>query len=283
MEHPLRPLLSGPVVGLLVSKNEADILPRALRSMGPYCDAIYALIGDDESAEFVKQYGSDHNVRLCLRDSDVEAAPFKDYHRQALLMAAQSDYPPNGEGNGWFLILHGDEIWFDDPIACALMAERLPQRSGEPGWDTVTCDMAQSYLSLTAGDWVDFPACKEQRMFRNVTGIGYPYGQNYKTTPEGISGKSFTDYRPVIRHFTYRNPDQAWRMAWESYTLRRARQSSHDWILERRTAYTVESPSSGLPLREWQSVAEESQLIAERRMKPRVRPWWHMIRRPEGD
>lgn len=269
MEHPLRKHLSGPIIGLMVTKDENDFLPRVIYRMFPYCDSVYALAGDDQAEHMLLQA----RVNACLRDKDVGASPFKDFHRQRLIELAQKDFPPRDNGNGWFIILHGDEIWHDDPVAYALFTEHLPQGYGEPGWDTVVCDMAQSYLTRRKADMVCFPACREERMFRNVPGLHYERGQNGIVRPLGISGRHFTQYRPVVRHFTYRNPEQAWRMAWDSHTFRRARQSSHDWILEHNTCYTDYSPITGEPLRNWKNVEKEVNQRRSIHIDPIIEQW----------
>jgi hypothetical protein len=278
--HPLRQFLSGPLIRLLVTKWEEDILPRVLTRMAPYCDAIYALAGDEPSHTLLAGH---EQVAKVISDSDVGAAPFRDWHRQTLIEMAQVDWPPRLHGNGWFLILHGDEIWHDDPIECAFIAEHLPQKPNAPGWDTVVAEMAQSYLSHRTGDWVEFPACREERMFRNVPGLHYGDRQNGRITPLGISQTHWAEYRPVIRHHTYRSADQSWRMAWDSYTLRRVRQASHDWILERRTAYTDYSPQTGHALTEWHTVSEKSAALRDKHIGPRVAAYYELAKsRLEG-
>lgn len=253
---PLNKLLRGPIIGLLVIKDEADFLPEVLAWAAPLCDAIYGLLGDEPSRAVALECGK---LAGYVMDSDVKAAPFKDHHRQVLLEMAQRDFPPTTAG-GWFLILHGDEIWEDDPRVAALVSENMTQREGEPAWDTIVCDMAQFYLHPQGGEWVAWPPYKEQRMFRNVAGLNYPFGQNYKITPVGISGRHYGNYFPLVRHHAYRNPDQAWRMAYSQHIHLRCRQMAHDWILERRSCLTEAQPNTDQPLIPWEQAKQDAEL-----------------------
>jgi hypothetical protein len=271
---PISQLLSGPVVGMLVTKDEGDKLLEVLRWAAPLCEAIYALAGDAESEQLIRK----HIPRKCaclLTDQDLDCPPFKDYHRQLLLERIQADFPPGGfgkeNGNGWVLLLHGDEIWEDNPLEHALVAESQRQREGETGFDTVVVEMASFFLHPDGGEWVKYPLYREQRMFRNVAGLYYPKGQNYQTTPVGISGRHVDNFYPVARHYTYRSPDQAWRRAWDNHTRRRCRQVATDWILDNRTCFTGVDPETGRELVPWEKVRTEAAVRREAKFQPLLR------------
>ena len=58
---------------------------------------------------------------LILKDEEVaKGAKVQDYHRQALLDAAHERY---GVGH-WFTLMHGDEIFHDDPRDIIEKAEK---------------------------------------------------------------------------------------------------------------------------------------------------------------
>ena len=109
-------------IGLLMTYNEADVLPQMLTHTLPSVDAIFALDGSSDATPEI--------LRACpkleglLFDRDVAGdGRVRDHHRQALLEAARAKY---GAGH-WYSLLHADEIAGEQKIQNlpAAVAERL--------------------------------------------------------------------------------------------------------------------------------------------------------------
>ena len=100
-------------IGLLLTRNEEDVIAEVMDVNKRYFDRILVLDGsDDRTEEIVRSYDC---VKYFLKDSEIiDKLPnrkFEDGARQFLLEKAQEMFPVEG----WFTLLHGDEIWHDDP------------------------------------------------------------------------------------------------------------------------------------------------------------------------
>ncbi len=193
-------------IGLLMTYNEQDVIAEMLSHNGPGVDAIFALDGSDDDTPAILR--ADPLVKLVLRDDDV-AGPGKvrDYHRQALLDAARTEY---GVGH-WYTIMHGDEFFHDDPRAVAQAAQA--QGAGRVNWAAMQFFLHPSDHPVAGAGvqenvrWYS-PFWVEVRQFRDAPGARYRSGEHGRVFPHGVG---WAPYRkmPLLKHYPYRSEAQA--------------------------------------------------------------------------
>ncbi len=196
-------------IGLLMVNEENDILARTLAHNLPFVDALYVLDGDAEVQGGHCTSEAPIPVRIWSDAIVAEDTRFPeqacDGYRQFLLEQAVADHGPDN----WFLLLHGDELWTQDPreITSRINRQRvavvynLPffiPRDGEP-WDYDTHPIDQLHWQLGPG-W------PEVRMFRGAPGVRYRPDQHFNVTPDGIELMWYAD-APIL-HYPYRSPEQ---------------------------------------------------------------------------
>lgn len=195
-------------IGLLMVNEENDILQRTLDHNAEFVDCFYVMDGacSDKSLRTYRTekcygYWQDADVRDDRRYPDQPC----DGYRGFLLDEAIRDHGPDN----WFLLLHGDEIWTQDPreITSRINRQRvavvynLPffiPRDGEP-WDYDMHPLDQLH-------WMLGPGWPEVRMFRGAPGVRYRPDQHFNVTPDGIELMWYAD-APIL-HYPYRSPEQ---------------------------------------------------------------------------
>lgn len=194
-------------IGLLLTYNEVDIIDEMMASNRHGVDAVFVLDGsDDGTAERLARYPE---VELILKDSDVAAGDrVRDFHRQALLEAARARH---GAGH-WYTLMHGDEIFHDDPRAVTAAAER--QGASLVNWavmqfflhpddaDRDPSGPVQSRVRWYSPFWV------EVRQFRDRPGAAYREGEHGRVFPRGVGWRPYARM-PILKHYPYRTPEQA--------------------------------------------------------------------------
>ena len=106
-------------IGLMMSYNEEDIIKEVMDNNLKYFDKILVLDGsNDGTTEIIRSY---KNVVYLIHDDEIfPKRKVSDGMRQFLLEKAQELFPIEG----WFTILHGDEILVDNPNDIAIRAEK---------------------------------------------------------------------------------------------------------------------------------------------------------------
>lgn len=198
-------------IGLLVTRDEEDVIAEVMDVNKKYFDKILVLDGSsDRTEEILRSYDA---VKLVIKDKDIiDKLPnrkFEDGARQFLLEKAQAMYPVEG----WFTLLHGDEIWHDDPNWVASRAE-------EAGAEKVNW-YAMNFFLHTSDKGRDLEAIRsvqervqwycpgflEIRQFKNKPGIYYDLAQRHDVTPKGIGWKIYKHF-PVYKHYPFRSVSQ---------------------------------------------------------------------------
>lgn len=204
-------------IGLLMTYNEADVLPQMLEHTSPYVDAIFALDGSsDATLEILRACPK---VEGLLFDRDVaQGGRVRDHHRQALLSSARAKY---GTGH-WYSLLHADELMHDDPRAVIEAAER--QGAGFVNWlamqfflhpdDADLYDARGQPLEPSVQRRVTWysPFWVEVRQFLDAPQfawqkVAYRDGEHGRVYPRGTRWKPFSKM-PVLKHYPYRSPAQ---------------------------------------------------------------------------
>lgn len=190
-------------IGLLVVKEEDDILERTLTYNALQVDAFYALDGTKDNAESKQIITSHPKCAGYWTDGEIGAAPC-DGCRKHLLEHAYADH---GHDN-WFLLLHADEVWTHDVrsftsrmgFAANAFIYQLPFffPRADDGWDDEVHPLDQLHWHLGPG-W------PEVRLFRGGPNVHYDLGQHFNVTPAGVNVFATAD--APIYHYPYRSPD----------------------------------------------------------------------------
>jgi len=201
-------------IGLMQTHNEEDVIEEVMNVNRRYFDKILVLDGSsDRTEEIVRSYDC---VKYFLKDRDIlDKLPnrkFEDGARQFLLSKAQEMYPIEG----WFTLLHGDEIWHDDPNWVAEQAEAA--RAEKVNWYVMnfflhTSDKGRDLEEVRSVQerilWY-CPGYLEIRSFRNKRGLAYDLSQRNNVFPKGIGWQIYKHF-PVYKHYPYRSVGQIMR------------------------------------------------------------------------
>ncbi|MBM9593920.1 glycosyltransferase family 2 protein [Roseitranquillus sediminis] len=97
--------------GVMLVKNEADVVGDTLRSAARWCDRIYVYDNGstDGSWEIVRELGRTHEAVIPFRQDD---APYANQLRAEVLEAVRDDLAPGD----WWCKLDADEIYIDHPF-----------------------------------------------------------------------------------------------------------------------------------------------------------------------
>lgn len=193
-------------IGLLLTYNEADVIEEMMERNRHSVDAIFALDGSsDGTGRLLASYPE---VELVLRDEQVAPhEPLRDFHRQALLEAAHARY---GVGH-WFTLMHGDELFHDDPRAVIARAER--QGATFVNWAVMQFFLHLSDEPLDEGlpvqkrlRWYS-PFWVEVRQFKSGPRTRYRAGEHGRVLPRGVGWRPYGKM-PLLKHYPYRSPEQ---------------------------------------------------------------------------
>jgi len=198
-------------IGLMITCNEEDCIREVMDENIKYFDKILVLDGSsDRTEEIVRSYPQ---VKYFLKDKGIlDKLPnrkFEDGARQFLLEKAQEMFPIEG----WFTLLHGDEIFHDDPNWVANEAEKA--RAEKVNWYVMnfflhTSDKGRDLEAESSVQkrilWY-VPGFIEIRQFRNKRGIRYDLGQRHNVLPRGIGWRIYKHF-PVFKHYPYRSVSQ---------------------------------------------------------------------------
>ncbi|MBT5855506.1 glycosyltransferase [bacterium] len=191
-------------IGLLMTYNEADIIGEVLQANASHFDAIFAIDGStDATPDIIRKYD---NVVHLMFDKDLPpGTKINDAVRQFLIDEAQKRYGTEG----WFTLLHGDEIFVDDPNDTIRRAEKA-------GADIINWHVLNFFIHSSQKD-INFddsrplqdqinhyhPGGIEVRQFKNVPDLRYQPDQIYKVLPHGLKNKPLLDY-PILKHYVDR-------------------------------------------------------------------------------
>ena len=198
-------------IGLMITRDEEDVIEEVMEANKKYFDKILVLDGSsDRTEEILRSYDC---VKYVIKDRDIiDNLPnrkFEDGARQFLLAKAQERYPVEG----WFTLLHGDEIWHDDPNWVAEQAEKA--RAEKVNWYVMnfflhTSDKGRDLEAIKSVQervlWY-CPGYLEIRSFRNKKSIYYDLGQRNEVLPHGISWQIYKHF-PIYKHYPFRSVAQ---------------------------------------------------------------------------
>ena len=206
------------LIGLMMIRDEQDMLAEALRNHVRFCDAIFVLDGTQGDT-----LRTSRDICLAFPQvvghwQDDEAGhklPLRDGARQFLLERARERFGLNH----WYAILHGDEIWSEDP--------RLHCTPAQPDLHGIAVNLYHFFphisqrdsWSFHAGDsiealaqWYMLPPIPEHRLFWDSGSYDYVFDAHSRTIP---SGMPWRQCNIILRQYNYRTPEQAHRRAVE--------------------------------------------------------------------
>ncbi|MFA6431252.1 MAG: glycosyltransferase [Candidatus Margulisiibacteriota bacterium] len=198
-------------IGLMITRNEDDVIEEVMEANKKYFDKILVIDGSsDRTEEILRSYDC---VKYIIKDQDIiDKLPnrkFEDGARQFLLEKAQEMYPVEG----WFTLLHGDEIWHDDPNWVASEAEKA--HAEKVNWNVMnfflhTSDRSRDLEAIKSVQerlvWY-CPGYLEIRSFRNKRGLKYNLAQRNEVLPKGIGWQIYKHF-PVYKHYPFRSVAQ---------------------------------------------------------------------------
>jgi glycosyltransferase involved in cell wall biosynthesis len=201
-------------IGLMITRDEEDVIEEVMRVNQKRFDKILVLDGSsDRTEEIIRSFAC---VKYFLKDREIidriPGRKFEDGARQFLLEKAQEMFPVEG----WFTLLHGDEIMQDAPNRVAEEAERAGAE--KVNW------YAMNFFLHTSDKEHDLEAIKsvqerilwycpgflEIRQFKNKPGIRYDLSQRHNVVPRGIGWRIYK-YFPVYKHYPFRSIAQIMR------------------------------------------------------------------------
>lgn len=194
-------------------KDETEMLAEALRNHTVFCDAIYVLDGTEgllrEQSEAICR--SFPQIKGYWRDADTGIAPpLRDGARGFLLKRARAE---QGIGH-WYAVLHGDEIWAEDPRqvicdrpegaqGCSIkLYHFFPHVSQRNTWDYVPYETS---IEACATHFM-LPGITEHRLFFDSGTHDYDITHHSLVIPTKLE---VFDTDLVVKQYNYRTPHQA--------------------------------------------------------------------------
>lgn len=203
------------IYGILMIKDEEDILEGHLNNVVRWCSDIYVLIGTENKDALEKELDILNKFsQIKYIEYDKNLPPINDSSRQFILDKIRQD---NGYDN-WVAILHADERHLSDPTSFLssiedgnfkrVVAPLVPYflHSGDkPKWGKI------KHLPLeervTHYMW---PGTPEARFFFDKRGYDYNTGLHGKTTPRPkIDEEDIWTMQLCLKQYNYRSPEQA--------------------------------------------------------------------------
>lgn len=198
-------------IALMMTYNEADCIEEVMNEHTKYFDKILVLDGsNDGTEEILRRYPQ---VKYLIKDKDIiDKLPnhkIEDGARQFLLEKAQERYGYDG----WITLLHGDEIFYDNPVQVAEAAER--EKADKVNWYVMnfflhTSDRGKNLEVIKSVQervtWY-CPGFLEIRQYRNKKGIYYNPVRGGKTLAEGVGLRIYSKF-PVYKHYPFRSVSQ---------------------------------------------------------------------------
>lgn len=195
-------------IGLMMTYNEVDIIHEVMDNNSKYFDKILVLDGsNDGTTDIIRSY---KNVVYLIHDDEIfPKRRVSDGMRQFLLEKAQEMFPIEG----WFTILHGDEILVDNPNDIAIRAEKAG--SEIVNWHALNFFLhtSEKGKQINADERIQdqvrhySPGGLEVRQFKNKPNIYYDITHTGRVFPYGIKQKILLDY-PIFKHYVIRGPQQ---------------------------------------------------------------------------
>lgn len=200
------------MIGLMLSKDDGDIIAEVMESYHRQLDIIYCIdASSDNSLAIIKSVSK---VKYAVHESElgIDGSMLKDGIRQLLLSRIQDDCGYDG----WIFPIHSDEIYHGNltnlieaaqsegaNVVNTMIAHFVLHPSENGGYDSE--DETESITERRK--WYFLGQC-EICGFKNQQGIYYNFFEHMRVLPHGIHPVK-TCSRVIIRkHYNCRNPQQ---------------------------------------------------------------------------
>jgi len=219
-------------IGLLMVRNEVDVLAEALEAHSRFFDTIVAQDGSTDGGR--ELIAACPNVIKLFRDEDVlrEGERWTDGHRNHAMQWILSEF---GCADVWVTLLHADEFWWDDPLEMAEQADAGGATFvmwGEFRFflhheDRFTLDLTKPVTERVT--WWGGPFF-EDRQFKLENHQLYFPGTDHCTIPRGPGqARRWKARIPRYRHYPYRSKAQCLAV-WIDKVQSRYWQPDHAWL-----------------------------------------------------
>lgn len=200
------------IIGLMMICDEEDVLTEVLNNHIRFCSAIFVLDGTQGQNQKISKdicMSYPQVVEYWRDDETGLPMPLRDDSRQFLLERARKKF----DTMNWYAILHGDEIWAQDPrpfldkrkSGFSAITVRLyhffPHVSQRETW-RFGYDVSIESLAT----WYMLPSIVENRLFWDTGKIDYDVQRHSRVVPVGLN-TWHSDL--VVKQYNYRTPQQA--------------------------------------------------------------------------
>lgn len=198
------------MVGIMLAKDEADVIPDVIANLKPNLDALYYFAGDEATQAAIVEHAPPGWARNVVIPPDL---PHTDGLRHFLLEQARTDALTDGDFHTWVMSVQGDEIYDDNLRQHVLRAQR--ERA-----TVMTCQVATFLLHDSQRDGWDWTLPLEKRLTHYIWDFGehagfldfpwiyYTPSEHMRAHPHGLYPAKYASARPVRKHYPFRTPDQ---------------------------------------------------------------------------
>ena len=199
------------VVGIMLAKDEADVVAEGISALTDTLDNLYFYCPDAATRDAVISSSPEGWAREVGGPTD--GARCTDGHRQVLLERARGDAASDLRPM-WVVNVQGDEVYYDDfshhvrlaqmeraTVMTAQVATFVLHESQRDGWDWGL----PINRRLTHYIW-DFG---EHAAFLDFPWVYYDSAEHMRAHPHGVYPAVWASARPVRKHYPFRNPNQA--------------------------------------------------------------------------
>lgn len=197
-----------PVIGILLSKDDGDIIADVMTEYNKYFDAIYCIdASTDNSLDIIRSF---NKVRYAVSEKElgINGAMLKDGIRQLLLSRIQDEYGYDG----WIFPIHTDEMYVGNPrnAVAAAEADRC---------NVINCLIAHFIMHKDDAENADKPNIVDRKLwyfmgqcenaaFKNQPHIYYNFFEHMRVLPHGIRPFIVSGKVLIRRHYNQRTEDQ---------------------------------------------------------------------------
>ena len=199
------------IVGIMLAKDESDVIPDVIGSLHGSLDALYYLPGDELTAKSIVA-ASPTGWARAIADPGL---PHADGLRRFLHEQARQDAITDADPRPmWVMVVQGDEVYHDDLRQHVLLAQK--ERA-----TVMTCQVATFLLHESqreSWDWTQPLATRmthyiwdfgEHAGFLDFPWMSYVSTEHMRAHPHGIYPAKWATAHPVRKHYPFRSPEQA--------------------------------------------------------------------------
>lgn len=197
-----------PVIGILLSKDDGDIINDVMTEYNKYFDAIYCIdASSDNSLEIIRSFDK---VKYAKSEAELGIVGYelKDGIRQLLLPLVQKDFGYEG----WIFPIHTDEMYVGNIRNILPIADSQRVK-------IINCLVAHFVLHPKDKETENEPHISQRKLwhwigqcessaFKNQEGLSYRLGQHMKVIPNGIDPYVACSYVLLRKHYNHRTEDQ---------------------------------------------------------------------------